>query len=112
MLRKHGGLPSHAEMEGKTLFFKFNTGPSGHGSPPAAGEALALKFAKVPEVKVFAFEGEGGFTTGASHETINSAWGLGLGNLIYFMDWKHFRGSDHENDENVLKSLCFCTFDQ
>ena len=36
------------------------------------------------DVKVFAFEGEGGFTTGASHETINSAWGLGLGNLIYF----------------------------
>ena len=32
-------------MEGKTLFFKFNTGPSGHGSPAAAGEALALKLA-------------------------------------------------------------------
>ena len=42
-LRNNGGLPGHAEMEGKTLFFKFNTGPSGHGSPPAAGEALALK---------------------------------------------------------------------
>ena len=25
-LRKNGGLPGHAEMEGKTLFFKFNTG--------------------------------------------------------------------------------------
>ena len=89
-LRNRGGLPGHAEMEGKTLFFKFNTGPSGHGSPPAAGEALALKLAKVPEVKVFAFEGEGGFTTGASHETMNSSWGLGLGNLIYFMDWNDF----------------------
>ena len=89
-LRNNGGLPGHAEMEGKTLFFKFNTGPSGHGSPPAAGEALALKLAKASEVKVFAFEGEGGFTTGASHETINSAWGLGLGNLIYFMDWNDF----------------------
>ncbi len=39
-LRRHGGLPGHAEMEGKTLFLKFNTGPSGHGMPPAAGEAL------------------------------------------------------------------------
>ena len=77
-------------MEGKTLFFKFNTGPSGHGSPAAAGEALAFKIAKTPEVKVFAFEGEGGLTTGASHETMNSAWGLGLGNLIYFLDWNDF----------------------
>jgi len=104
MLRKHGGLPGHAEMEGKTLFFKFNTGPSGHGSPPAAGEALALKFAKVPEVKVFAFEGEGGFTTGASHETINSAWGLGLGNLIYFMDW-----NDYGIDARPFSSIVYGT---
>ena len=89
-LRRNGGLPGHAEMEGKTLFFKFNTGPSGHGSPAAAGEALAFKIAKTPEVKVFAFEGEGGVTTGASHETMNSAWGLGLGNLIYFLDWNDF----------------------
>ena len=88
--RENGGLPGHAEMEGKTLFFKFNTGPSGHGSPAAAGEALALKLAGTPEVKVFAFEGEGGFTTGASHETINSAWGLGLGNLVYFLAWNDY----------------------
>ena len=39
---------------------------------------------------MFAFEGEGGLTTGASHETMNSAWGLGLGNLVYFMDWNDF----------------------
>ena len=89
-LRQNKGLPGHAEMEGKTLFFKANTGPSGHGSPFAAGAALALKFADVPDVKVFAFEGEGGLTTGASHETINSAWGLGLGNLVYFLDWNDF----------------------
>ena len=89
-LRQNGGLPGHAEMEGKTLFFKANTGPSGHGSPFAAGAALALKFSGVSDVKVFAFEGEGGFTTGASHETINSAWGLGLGNLVYFLDWNDF----------------------
>ena len=89
-LRQNKGLPGHAEMEGKTLFFKANTGPSGHGSPFAAGAALALKFSGSPEVKVFAFEGEGGFTTGASHETINSAWGLGLGNLVYFLDWNDF----------------------
>ena len=89
-LRQRNGLPGHAEMEGKTLFFKANTGPSGHGSPFAAGEALALKFAGVPEVKVFAFEGEGGLTTGATHETLNSAWGLGLENLVYFVDWNDF----------------------
>jgi len=33
--RRRGGLSDHAEMEGKTLFLKFNTGPSGHGSPAA-----------------------------------------------------------------------------
>ena len=65
-------------MEGKTLFLKFNTGPSGHGMPPAAGEALALKLAGADEVKVFVVEGEGGLTPGASHETRNTAWGLGL----------------------------------
>src|SRR5215469_7993673 len=36
--RRHGGLPGHAEMEGRTLFCKWNTGPSGHGMPAAAGE--------------------------------------------------------------------------
>jgi len=41
--RRRGGLSGHVEMEGKTLFLKFNTGPSGHGNPAAAGEALALK---------------------------------------------------------------------
>jgi len=40
--RRRGGLSGHAEMEGKTLFLKFNTGPSGHGSPAATGAALAL----------------------------------------------------------------------
>ena len=49
-LRQNKGLPGHAEMEGKTLFFKANTGPSGHGSPFAAGAALALKYAGVPDV--------------------------------------------------------------
>ncbi len=81
--RRQGGLSGHAEMEGKTLFLKFNTGPSGHGSPAAAGEALALKRARAGDVRVFIFEGEGGLTTGATHETLNSAWGLGLDNLYY-----------------------------
>ena len=66
-------------MAGKTLFLKFNTGPSGHGLPAAAGEALALKLAGCDRVKVFALDGEGGLTPGASHETRNSAWGLGAG---------------------------------
>ena len=100
-LRRNKGLPGHAEMEGKTLFFKFNTGPSGHGSPPAAGEALALKLAGVPEVKVFAFEGEGGLTTGATHETLNSAWGLGLDNLVYYVDWNDY-GIDNRPYSSIV----------
>lgn len=95
--RHNGGLAGHAEMEGKTLFFKFNTGPSGHGSPAAAGEAIALKRAGAGEVRVFAVEGEGGLTAGASHETRNTAWGLGLDNLVYLVDW---------NDEGIDPRRC------
>ncbi|MQG38840.1 MAG: transketolase [SAR202 cluster bacterium] len=101
-LRRHGGLPGHAEMAGKTLFLKFNTGPSGHGSPAAVGEALAHKLAGSEEVKVFAFEGEGGLTTGASHEARQSAYGLGLGNLIYFVDW-----NDHGIDSRPYSDVVY-----
>ena len=93
--RRNKGLSGHAEMEGKTLFLKFNTGPSGHGSPAAAGEALALKHSGAPGVRVFAFEGEGGLTTGVTHETLNSAYGLGLDNLYYVVDWNDFGIDDH-----------------
>lgn len=93
--RRNGGLSGHAEMEGKTLFLKFNTGPSGHGSPAAAGQALALKRAGAGQVRVFAFEGEAGLSAGASHETKNSAWGLGLDNLYYVLDWNDFGIDDH-----------------
>src|SRR5580700_10009574 len=89
-LRRRGGLPGHAEMEGRTLFLKFNTGPSGHGMPPAAGEALSLKLAGADQVKVFVFEGEGGRTPGSAHEVKNMAWGLGLENLIFMLDWNDF----------------------
>lgn len=88
--RRWRGLPGHAEMAGKTLFLKFNTGPSGHGSPAAAGEALALKRAGAGCVKVFALEGEGGLSAGAAHEVMNSAWGLRLDNLHYLVDWNDF----------------------
>lgn len=88
--RRHNGLPGHAEMAGKSLFLKFNTGPSGHGMAPAAGEALALKRAGAEEVKVFVVEGEGGLTPGAFHETKNAAWGLGLSNLVFLIDWNDF----------------------
>jgi transketolase len=88
--RSNGGLPGHAECEGKTLFVKANTGPSGHGTPVAAGIAMALKRAGAQGVRVFALEGEGGLTTGVSHETRNSAWGLGLDNLVYCIDWNDF----------------------
>ena len=99
-LRHRGGLPGHAEMAGKTLFLKSNSGPSGHGMPPAAGEALALKLAGASEVKVFAIEGEGGLTPGASHETKNSAWGLGLSNLVFLVDW-----NDFGIDDNTISSV-------
>ncbi len=99
--RCNKGLAGHAEMEGKSLFIKFNTGPSGHGMPPAAGEALALKMAGAGEVKVFAMEGEGGLTPGASHETKNSAWGLGLSNLVFLIDWNNF-GIDNTPIDQVV----------
>ena len=99
--RHRGGLPGHAEMAGKTLLFKANTGPSGHGMPVAAGEALALKMAGCGEVKVFVVEGEGGLTPGVTHETLNSAWGLGLGNLVFLVDWNDF-GIDPRAASSVI----------
>jgi transketolase len=88
--RHRGGLSGHAEMEGKTLFLKFNTGPSGHGSLAAVGEAFALKRAGAEGVNVFVLEGEGGLTPGANHEAMNSAWGLKLENLYFLIDWNDF----------------------
>ena len=92
--RRRGGLSGHAEFGGKTLFLKFNTGPSGHGSPAAAGIALALKRAGAG-AKVFIIEGEGGLTPGATHETANSAWGMALDNLHYLVDWNDYGIDDH-----------------
>ena len=89
-LRKKDGLPGHAEMEGKSLFFKFNTGPSGHGAAPAAGQAFALKYSGANNTRVFALEGEGGLTAGVTHEARISSYGLGLGNLIYILDWNDY----------------------
>ena len=89
-LRRKNGLPGHAEMEGKTLFFKYNTGPTGHGSAPAVGQALAMKYVGAEDVKIFALEGEGGLTTGISHEARISAFGMGVGNLVYIVDWNDF----------------------
>lgn len=100
LLRRNQGLPGHAEFAGKTLFIKANTGPSGHGMPPSVGQAVALKLAGAEEVKVFVFEGEGGLTPGASHESKNSAWGLGLSNLVFLIDW-----NDFGIDENALSSV-------
>ena len=100
LLRRNKGLPGHAEFGGKTLFIKANTGPSGHGMPPSVGQAVALKLAGAEEVKVFVFEGEGGLTPGASHESKNSAWGLGLSNLVFMVDW-----NDFGIDENALSTV-------
>ena len=93
-------------MEGKTLFLKFNTGPSGHGMGPAAGEALALKHAGADEVKVFVFEGEGGLTPGGAHEARHTAWGLGLNNLVFMIDW-----NDFGIDERPLSAVVYGTPD-
>lgn len=100
-LRRRGGLAGHAEFEGKTLIFRANTGPSGHGFPPAVGIALALKRAGAGQVRVFAIEGEGGATAGAAHESMNSAWGLGLDNLYVLLDWNDF-GIDHRPASSVV----------
>jgi transketolase len=93
--RNVGGLPGHVEMAGKNLFCKFNTGPSGHGAPPCAGEAMALKRAGARGVKVFGIEGEGGHTAGCWHETKNTAYGLGLDNLHMILDWNDFGIDPH-----------------
>ncbi len=100
-LRQKGGLPGHAEMAGKTLFFKFNTGPSGHGGPAAVGQALALKHAGAWDVRVFVLEGEGGLTAGSTHEVMNTAWGLGLSNLIFLVDWNDY-GIDDQPIHTVV----------
>ena len=99
--RRRGGLSGHAEMEGKTLFLKANTGPSGHGAPVAAGEAVALKLAGASDVRVYALDGEGGCTPGGVQETLNSAHGLGLDNLMYLLDWNDF-GIDDQPISSVV----------
>jgi transketolase len=99
--RDNPGLPGHVEMAGKNLFCKFNTGPSGHGAPPCAGEALALKRAGATGVRVFGIEGEGGHTAGCWHETKNSAYGLGLDNLNMIIDWNDFGIDPHHVSQIV-----------
>jgi transketolase len=46
-------------------------------------------------------EGEGGLTAGASHETKNSAFGLGLDNLYYLIDWNDY-GIDEFQASSVI----------
>ena len=99
--RRNGGLPGHVEVEGKTLFAKANTGPSGHGVPAGAGEALALRHAGAGEVKVFTLEGEGGLSAGSCHETQNSAYGLGLDTYVMLLDWNDF-GIDANRHSSVV----------
>ncbi len=99
--RNRGGLSGHAEANGKTSFLKANTGPSGHGTPSAAGLAFSLKRAGAAEVKVFILEGEGGLTPGSTHETLNTAWGMGLDNLHFLVDWNDFGIDGHKTSEVV-----------
>ncbi|MCF7944291.1 MAG: transketolase [Spirochaetia bacterium] len=100
--RRRGKLSGHAEMSEKTLFLKFNTGPSGHGTGAAAGQALALKRAGAENVKVFIMEGEGGLTPGATHEAANSAWGLALDNLYLIVDWNDYGIDAHKTSQIVF----------
>jgi len=99
--RRRGGLSGHAEANGKTSFLKANTGPSGHGTPAAAGLAFALKRAGAGDVRVFILEGEGGLTPGSTHETLNSAWGMALDNLCFLVDWNDFGIDGHRTGEVV-----------
>jgi len=62
---------------------------------------MALKHAGAGEVRVFAVEGEGGHTAGAHHEVKNSAFGLGLDNLVYLFDWNDFGIDTRANSEVV-----------
>ena len=64
---------------------------------------MALKHAG-STAKVFAMEGEGGHTAGAHHEVKNSAWGLGLDNLVYLLDW-----NDHGIDTFANSTVGFGT---
>ncbi len=90
VFRRRGGLPGHAEFSGKTLFLKFNTGPSGHGLPASVGQALALKRAGLSSVRVWVIEGDKALTTGVTHESLNSAYALGLDNLFWLIDWNNY----------------------
>ena len=100
--RRKGGLSGHAEMEGRTLFLRFNTGPSGRGFAAAAGQAVALKRAGAEDTRVFVMEGEGGLTTGVTHEVLNSAWGLSLNNLHVLVDWNDFGIDGHRTSDIVF----------
>ena len=81
--RRRGGLAGHAEMEGKTLFLKFNTGPRGHGSPPAAGEAIALKRAGRRRRQGLRHRGRGRpDRRGQPRDQELAPSGLGLDNLV------------------------------
>ena len=88
-------------MVGKTLFLKFNTGPSGHGSPATLGAAVALKRAGSTDVKVFCLDGEAGLTPGSVHETMNSAWGMALDNLYFLLDWNDYGIDSHRVSDVV-----------
>ncbi|RLD17380.1 MAG: transketolase [Caldiserica bacterium] len=88
--RRINGLPGHAEFTGKTLFLKFNTGPSGHGLPASLGIAFALRRAGMKNVRVWVIEGDKALTTGVTHESLNAAYSLGLDNLFFLIDWNDY----------------------
>ena len=42
-------------------------------------------------------------STGATHETLNSSWGLGLGNIVYYIDWNDY-GIDSRPFSSIVSS--------
>ena len=94
--RRRGGLPGHAEMAGQDALPEVQHRPL---RPRHARRRPARPWRSSgpapSRCKVFAFEGEGGLTPGATHETQNSAWGLGLDNLYFVVDWNDYGIDDH-----------------
>ncbi len=99
-LRRRGGLPGHAEMEGKTLFLKFNTGPSGHGMPPAGRRGGGAQAGRGGGGQ--GLRGRGRGRPDARRQPRDAQLGLGAGpvNLVFLLDW-----NDYGIDDPAISSV-------
>ena len=87
-------------MEGKTLFLKFNTGPSGHGIAAGGRRGDGAEARRRRRGQGLRRRGRGRPDARRRHETKNTAWGLGLDNLLYLIDW-----NDYGIDERPLSAV-------